>query len=72
MLKNYPATNLFLIFFLMFVVLLFISPVIGAWNVYFEIVLDIFTFITKIASVFFFVFASVELIGSIHFRKHIH
>ena len=72
MLKNYPAANLFFMFFSAFVVLLFISPVIGAWNVYVEIVMNILTFITKIASVFFLVFAGAELIGSIHFRKHIH
>lgn len=72
MLKNYPATNLFLIFFSVFVVLLFISSVIGGWNVYVETILSILTFITKIASAFFFVFAGVEIIGSFHFRKHIH
>lgn len=72
MLKNYPSTCLFLIFGGAFIVLLFCSSLIGMGNIYVDISLKIALFILKILSILFFIFASIEVIGSLHFRKHIH
>ena len=72
MLKNYPAAYLFLISLGALLVFLLISPIIGVWSIYFETALHILTFTTKVICLFFLFIAVVDLLNSIHLRKHIH
>jgi len=72
MLKNCPAAYLFLMSLGALMVFLFISPIIGVWSIYFETALHILTFTTKVICLFFLFIAVVDLLNSIHLRKHIH
>jgi hypothetical protein len=73
MLKDYPATQLFLISLVFLVFLVFITPIASGWHVYFAAVLDSLKFIVKVICVFFLIGTVVDVLkAGAHFRKHYH
>lgn len=71
MLKDYPATQLFLLWSLVFIVLFFITPFAKEWH-YFASVLDSLKFIVKVICGFFLFFTIIDIINGIFLRKQKH
>jgi hypothetical protein len=72
MLKDYPATQLFLISLVFLMFLVFITPIASSWHVYFAAVLDSLKFIVKVICGFFLFCMLFEVLEDVHFRKHHH
>lgn len=72
MLKNYPATQLFLLALAVLVVLTFISPFIKVWNVSLFPILDSLTFVMKVICGFLFYFTMIDIIDGINLQRHKH
>jgi hypothetical protein len=73
MLKDYPATQLFLLSVLILMIMVFITPILSGWHVYFAAVLDSLKFIVKVICIFFLFCTVIEVLeDGVHFRKHHH
>lgn len=72
MLKNYPATQLFLLALTVLAILSFITPLVKVWNVYLFPVLDSLTFVIKVICGFLFYFTIIDIIDGIHLQKQKH
>lgn len=71
MLKDYPATQLFLISSLILLVLLLIAPLTKDWNAL-AAVLGSLKFIVKVICGFFFFFMIIDIIDGLRLRKPKH
>lgn len=73
MLKDYPATQLFLLSLLSLMAMVFITPFVSEWYVC-AAALNSLKFITKVICVFFLFFTIIDMINLFHFKnqKHSH
>jgi hypothetical protein len=69
MLKNYPATYLFLLSLLFLMFLILFTPFIGIWHIYCAIALKIITFTTTIICAFFLFGTIIDIANGMFFRK---
>ena len=67
MLKDYPATQLFLISLVVYLLLVFITPLIREWHVW-ALLLDSLKFIVKVICAFF-LFCTIVIDGGSIFSK---
>ena len=72
MLRNYPATYLFLLSLTLVMALTVITPVVSVWHLYCAIVLKIVNFTAVVTCAFFLFGTLIEVANGMHFRKHIH
>lgn len=68
MLKDYPATQLFLISLLTLIALALITPLVKDYH-YFAAMLDSLKFIVKVICGFFLFFTVIDIIDGIHARN---
>ncbi|GBG54976.1 hypothetical protein SPFL3102_01152 [Sporomusaceae bacterium FL31] len=71
MLKDYPATQLFLLWLFILVLLLFMTPFLTEWH-YFASLLSSLKFIVKVICGFFLVCTLIEIKEILHSRKQKH
>ncbi|SMD08786.1 hypothetical protein [Sporomusa malonica] len=69
MLKDYPATQLFLLSLVVLMVLIFITPLVKEWHIFAEVI-DSLQFIVKIICGFFLF--CIVVIDGVFSRKHKH
>lgn len=72
MLRNYPATYLFLLSLILLMALAFLAPIVEVWHIYFAIALKIITFTVTIVCAFFLLVTIIELANGLFFRRHFH
>lgn len=72
MLKNYPAISLFLLSLVAVLVVTFSVPIVGSWNIYCSLVMDVLKFTIRVVVIFFLCCAIVEAAHSLFFRNHHH
>lgn len=71
MLKNYPATQLFLITSAILITLFFITPLVKDFYLITAILSSV-KFIFKVLCGFFLLFTIIDIIDGMHSRKHHH
>lgn len=71
MLKDYPATQLFLISLMVLTFLVLITPVVKEYH-YFAAVLDSLKFIVKVFCGFLLYFTVIDIMDGMNVRKHKH
>ncbi|WP_378952946.1 hypothetical protein [Pelosinus sp. sgz500959] len=72
MLKNYPSIYLFLLSLTVALVITFSAPIIGSWNIYCSVIMDVLKFTVRVVFVFFLCCAIIEAAHSLFFRNHHH
>lgn len=72
MLKNYPSTYLFLLSLAITVLITFSAPIIGSWNIYCSVVMDVLKFTIRVVFIFFLCCAIIEMAHGLFFRNHHH
>ena len=72
MLKNYPATYLFLLSLIFLMALAFITPIVGGWHIVFAMVLRILNFTVVVTCGFFLLVTVIELADGMVFKKRLH
>ncbi len=71
MLKDYPATQLFLISIAILTTLFLITPLVKEWY-FVAAALSSLKFILKVICGFFLLFTIIDIIDGMHSRKHHH
>lgn len=71
MLKDYPATQLFLLWLVILILLVFMTPLLAEWH-YFSTLLNSLKFIVKVICGFFLVCTLIEIKELLHSRKQKH
>lgn len=66
MLKNYPATHLFLLSLIFLMGVTFITPIVGVWHIYCAVTLKVITFILKVICVFFLFGVAIDAINGMN------
>jgi len=72
MLNNYPSVYLFLLSLIVFLVITVSTPIIGSWNIYCSIVMEVLKFTIRVVVMFFFCCSIVETAHSLFFRNRHH
>lgn len=72
MLRNYPSTYLFLVSLVAFLVITWSAPVIGSWNIYCSIIMEVLRFTMRVVFIFFLCCALAETTQGLFFRRHHH
>ncbi|MBP2629139.1 MAG: hypothetical protein H6Q68_3850 [Firmicutes bacterium] len=70
--NNYPSVYLFLLSLAAFLVITFSAPIVGSWNIYCSVVMEVLKFTIRVVFVFFLCCAVVESAHSLFFRNHHH
>jgi hypothetical protein len=72
MLKNYPSTYLFLLSLAILLVITLSAPIVGPWNIYFSVTMEVLKFAVRVVFMFFLCCAVIETAHSLFFRNHHH
>lgn len=72
MFKNYPSTYLFLLSLAVVLVITVSAPIVGSWNIYFSVIMDVLKFTIRVVFIFFLCCAVIETIHNLFFGNHRH
>jgi hypothetical protein len=72
MLKNYPSTYLFLLSLVAFLVITFSAPIIGSWNIYCSLVIEVLKFTIRVVFMFFLCCAVIEAAHNLFLKNRHH
>lgn len=72
MLKNYPSTYLFLLSLTAFLVITFSVPIVGSWNIYCSLAMEVLRFTIRVVFIFFLCCAVIETAYGLFFRNRHH
>lgn len=72
MLKNYPSTYLFLLSLAAFLVITFSAPIVGSWNIYCSLTIEVLKFTIRVVFIFFLCCAVIESVYNLFLRNRHH